>query len=132
MRTFLLTIALVPLLACGGSDPGPPDAAPPDPPDASLVPATGEACSDDLACSSGECVETFGNGEPFGLCTETCTWDLGSDGGCYDGATCIRYNPAQEFWCLPVCEDDTDCHPGWGCLVMAVGVDICVPDTLRD
>lgn len=68
--------------------------------------AIGAACDVDADCGTGFICRTD---VPGGACTLACN---GSD-ACPGETLCRTYG--DDAWCVPRCDDDTDCRNGWFC-----------------
>ncbi len=85
--------------------------------------ADGEACGQDGDCAGGTCVEDW----PDGYCTTV---------GCTDFNDCARQgndnrclqNSRGDNYCVRICEEDSECRPGYFCQALTRRQGACFPD----
>lgn len=90
--------------------------------------SVGDACTDDDACGSLTCLRPPAQARFFdGYCSET---------GCTVGSTCagdgVCAAAGSEAWCLAICNANTDCQPGYRCVAVPGGDQVCFPGCSSD
>ncbi len=95
----------------------------PDPDSGDFDRVDGNACTEDVECRGGSCIEDW----PAGFCTTVgCTDrnDCASDG---EDNRCLRQRGGESF-CVRICEQPDDCRAGYLCQPVQPGVAVCFPN----
>jgi hypothetical protein len=97
-------------------------------PDASV----GQECERSEECpDGGYCLDEGSWGAPRGLCVTFC--DLESGFGCDSATTCVAWGFSSGAGsCIPTCDAETPCRPGYACVATEDGTQACVARCTRD